>query len=229
MKDHIELPYEETSLAVTAATGVLVDLESIWTKLLKLGTSEDFMVYMEPMIEMPDASGDAMARILDRLMAAPADELARLLKEAWPDLAAPDGKLLPPDVAKIRVIELGMLDVACLFVVQAVRADVDKASPKEQWELACEARRRLGMLQGYILGTRERTGISTLAKLGADALHKENRAMRQQAYEWLAENLERFKSSPDAAEALKDIVPMQFSTRLDYVKAFKKAMKSKSE
>lgn len=68
-----------------------------------------------------------------------------------------------------------------------------------------------------------------LAKLGADALHRENRAMRQQAYEWLSENRARFEYDTDAAEALGHVVPTKYTTRLDYVKAHKKMNKTKSE
>ncbi|MVW64541.1 hypothetical protein GPY61_31980 [Massilia sp. NEAU-DD11] len=222
MEDHMEMPEGEGSLAITAATGVLTDLESIWTELLKLGTSEEFTQYVESMAEMPDASGDAMARLLDRFMCSSADEMAALLKESWPDLAAQDGKPVSAHIAKIRVIELAMLDVACMFVVQTIRADVDRAPLKERWELACEARRRLGMLQGYILGNRESMSASSIAVLGANARHKENREMKRQAFEWLSENMGRFKSMDDAAEAVQKVVPVRFRTARDWVGLHKK-------
>jgi hypothetical protein len=213
----------EPPLAYLAALGVMSDLEKIWTDIFKLGTVEDLMEKLvAPMAETPHLSGDTMARILDEIMDAPAEELAAQLKKEMP---ASKGKALPPHITKIRFIELAMFETACLFVVQAVQADVEKASEKERWELACEARRRLGMLQGYILGNRERGGIAALAKLGADALHKENREMRQQAYEWLAENRHLFKYDTDAAEALREVVPAKPSTLSDYVKSFKKLNK----
>ena len=225
MENTGEVDNVERSLACSAALGVMVDLESIWTELFRAGSADDFMEnIIGPMGEMPDVNGDDMARILDSIMETPAELLAAQLKKYMPAYSTTSGKEVPPHVAKIRMIELAMFEAACLFVVQAVRADVLRAPEKEQWELACEARRRLGMLQGYMLGNRERgQSLSAMAKSGADALHKENREMKQQAFDWLANNLDRFKSMESAAEALREVVPLKHRTLVDYVRSFKKA------
>lgn len=225
MENNGEVGNVERSLACSAALGVMVDLELIWTELFKIGSADEFIEkIIGPMGEMPDVNGDDMGRILDSIMDTPAELLAAQLKKNMPAYSAADGKEVPPHVAKIRMIELAMFEAACLYVVQAVRADILKAPEKEQWELACEARRRLGMLQGYMLGNRERgNAMSAIAKLGADALHKENRAMKQQVEDWCDKNLHLFGSMEAAAEALREVVPLKHRTLVGHVKAFKKS------
>lgn len=217
----------EPSLAYDNAADVMTSLEGIWTDVFQMGSAEDLLdKFVGPMVRMPEISTEDMMRILGEIMDSPADELAAQIKKSMPRYASPSEKELSPEVSKIRMIELAMFEIVCLLVVQAVSASVRKAPEKEQWDLACEARRRLGMLQGYILGNREaRNRISAIGRSGADVIHAENRAMKQQAFDWLASNLDRFKSMESAARALEEVVPLTPRTLVGYVKAFKKSQK----
>jgi|GEM_PF-6516825 len=66
--------------------------------------------------------------------------------------------------------------------------------------------------------------ISQRARNAAAKAHAENRAIRDEAYAWLDEHFDREKMTVSrAAEALQKIVPVELSTRLTYVKNWKKS------
>lgn len=66
--------------------------------------------------------------------------------------------------------------------------------------------------------------VSERAKASANKGHAANRAMRDEAYQWLDKHFLKDKLSNDkAAEQLGKIVPQEFSTRLSYVKKWKRS------
>ncbi|MDR5770874.1 MULTISPECIES: hypothetical protein [unclassified Caballeronia] len=66
--------------------------------------------------------------------------------------------------------------------------------------------------------------LSDRARAASDKGNAENRAMRDEAFRWLDKNFDAPGMTVDrAAEALQKIVPMEFSTRRGYVKAWKKS------
>ncbi|MDP9153952.1 MAG: hypothetical protein M3O74_06860 [Pseudomonadota bacterium] len=59
------------------------------------------------------------------------------------------------------------------------------------------------------------------------ARHRENNEIRDQAYVWLNANFDALKlTNDDAAEKLGEVVPVKLSTRIDYVKSWKKTRQS---
>ena len=68
------------------------------------------------------------------------------------------------------------------------------------------------------------TIISERAQKAALKGHEANHAMRDEAYAWLNDHFVQDKLTIDrAAEELKKIVPVEFSTRKGYVKSWKKS------
>ena len=66
--------------------------------------------------------------------------------------------------------------------------------------------------------------ISERARKAADKTHVVNRATRDDAFRWLDDYFDKNRMTNDrAAEALGKIVPMELSTRLTYVKSWKKS------
>lgn len=216
--------------AVAAALEAMVSLEDIWIELWKLGSQEDLMrLLVGPMFGNPDLSGVGMSQILESVMDADEAELVSELEGALPHDREKDGKSLPPNIVKVRFTELAMFETASTFVVQTMRAYESRAEEATQWVYACEAKRYLGMLQGYIWANRQPSPISALAKRAADARHKENREMKKDAFDWLNANFERFKSMDEAADAVREVVPVKFRTAREWVGHWKKAMAENKE
>lgn len=230
MEERKESLGEDMTPALVAALEVMISLEDIWTELWKLGTQEDLMrLLVGPMIGNPDLSGVAMSQILGSVMDVDETELVSELEAELPCAREQMGKPLPPHMVKVRFTELGMFETSCTFVVQTMRAYESKAAEAVQWGYACEAKRYLGMLQGFIWANRQPSPISALAKRAADARHKENREMKKDAFDWLSANFERFSSMDDAADAVREVVPVKFRTAREWVGHWKKTTTEKKE
>lgn len=216
--------------AVIAALEVMVSLEDIWTQLWKLGSHEDLMrLLVGPMIGNPNLSGVTMAEILDSVMDVEEAELVNELEAELPCARGEMGKPLPPHLVKVRFTELAMFETSCTFAVQTMLAYESKAPEAVQWACTCEAKRYLGMLQGFIWATRQPSPISAMAKRAADARHKENREMKKDAFDWLNANFKRFNSMDDAADAVREVVPVKFRTARDWVGDWKKTTTEKKQ
>jgi hypothetical protein len=130
---------------------------------------------------------------------------------------------------KAAVIQIMTLMAACAFAVQAMKA---KTNSSEAWHFACEANHWLGILQGIISGRGMEQGTSKLAmsalgKLGANAAHAENRALKRIVFEWCDLNMKNFKSMDSAATAIAGkIVPVVFRTARSWISDWKKDRQS---
>ena len=66
-------------------------------------------------------------------------------------------------------------------------------------------------------------GKKSFAKAGANAIHAENRAMKQDVFAWLDTNMPNFKSMDSAAEAIAGkVAPVKFRAARDWVGEWKK-------
>lgn len=66
--------------------------------------------------------------------------------------------------------------------------------------------------------------ISSNARRASDKAHEEHRALRAQAFAWLKDHFEQDGLTNDsAAEKLGKVVPVAFSTRLAYVKSWRRS------
>jgi hypothetical protein len=66
--------------------------------------------------------------------------------------------------------------------------------------------------------------MSALGKLGADAAHVENRALKKEAFAWCDANMKNFPSMDSAAGALQKVVPVAFRTARSWVGDWKKQL-----
>ena len=75
-----------------------------------------------------------------------------------------------------------------------------------------------------------RAALSALGRLGADATHRENRAMKQSVLDWCALNMVNYTSMDSAAEAVAGkIVPITFRTARSWIGDWKKQIQSGGE
>jgi hypothetical protein len=100
---------------------------------------------------------------------------------------------------------------------------------KQAWAHICNANSLLGVIiglgQGFLVGSEKYMTMREKMEAGR---HKENRDIRDQAFEWLDEHFAALDLTMDAAaEQLGTIVPVSFSTRRSYVKLWKKARLSR--
>lgn len=63
----------------------------------------------------------------------------------------------------------------------------------------------------------KREMLSAIGKMGAAAIHVENRAMRTQALEWYASHKHEYSSKEEAAMEITKIVPVKFRTARDWL------------
>jgi hypothetical protein len=150
----------------------------------------------------------------------------------WPELLADwesdlrDGTDETVDERTSLTIRLITIYAALAQCVEALRPGL---SVGQQWWWVGWAQNYLGHLQGSMSGevSGALSSITGRAKNAAASRHKENRAMRTEAFEWLAENMGRFSSMDAAAEAIAGIVvPVTFRTARGWVGQWKKAQSS---
>jgi hypothetical protein len=119
-------------------------------------------------------------------------------------------------------IQLMIVYASLAYCADAMRPDLNR---DEQWYAVCWAHNYLGRLRGATTGevTGAVSSIMGRAKNGAAGRHKENREMKLEVFEWLAQNIDRFNSLDSAAEAIAgDIAPIKFRTARDWVGQWKK-------
>jgi hypothetical protein len=201
MKDPWSAFKNKTSPAGAAAMEVLMLSANMWNSWGFGDTDAFFEVLIEPMANDPNLSGHEKLEF-DR----DAQEIT-----AW------DRNPLPPRFEE-KEIKFALFETACTNAVQAIRAQAAGASEARAWEYAAEAKYFLGFVHG--LGT---LGQTSLAKLGSDARHAENRAMKAQLFEWCSENFSKFKSANAAAMAVcQNLLPIEFSTARAWITEWKK-------
>jgi len=62
----------------------------------------------------------------------------------------------------------------------------------------------------------------SFSESGLKKRHKENRDMKAEAFIWLDQNRENYKSMDDVAMAIKELLPIKFRTARDWVAEWKK-------
>jgi hypothetical protein len=125
-----------------------------------------------------------------------------------------------------RAIQVSVMFAVLAHCAEARRPDCERE--KQWWHLA-SARTYLGYLRGTIAG--REVGVRTAARVratrGATARHKENRGMKNDAFDWLSKNMERFRSKDAAAKAISgDVVPVEFRTARNWIDQWEKTRAS---
>lgn len=224
--DHTD---EELSYPASLAFIVKNGVEQIWVDIMKAGTADDLWnEFIEPPDE-PIESGEERAEQFNEFLQLPKEDVAELaallndeLKEEGGDI-----KPMPLDVARMMLTQFSLLDIAAVYALETLRAAQNGESELVQWGYAAQALVYFGKLQGHMLcdaQARLTPATSVLAMLGVEARHKENRAMKKEAFDWLSKHMGKFSSMDDAAEAMGRIVPMKFSTRRSWVSSFAKTV-----
>lgn len=115
---------------------------------------------------------------------------------------------------------------AAFFCVEATRMD---DYPSLGWICISDANFFAGAIAGYFTGyagalfEHDCNSVTRLAKLGADAAHKENRAMKREAFAWCDENMDSFRSMDSAAESIAGtLFPVKFRTARSWIGDWKK-------
>ncbi|MBB5501544.1 hypothetical protein [Paraburkholderia sp. MM5384-R2] len=132
-----------------------------------------------------------------------------------------------------------LVRLACAHIGDALRF-ADDGFRDDAWEALLMAQHTTATLEGVIKTEKKspeisgghiheialakaQTIISERARNAADKRHTENRALRDDAIEWLKQHYEADKLTDErAAENLGRIVPVGFDARLGYVKTWKK-------
>ena len=126
---------------------------------------------------------------------------------------------------RAAVIQMEVMAISCAFAVQALKA---KKNSKVAWAYVGQANHWLGILQGIISGRSLERGatastMSALGKMGADASHIENRAMKKTVFEWCEQNMHRFPSVEGATrETVNKLVPVTYRTLRDWIAEWNK-------
>jgi len=168
-------------------------------------------LFFEPMWKDEKTSGEIAISTLE--------EIETL--QSWPE-ENPTTEVQPLTVeTRSALIKIGVVIVSCSFVIQAFKA---KKGSRLAWSYAIDANRWNGILQGLNgLGClTDISAASKLGKLGADALHFENRAMKAEVFTWLDFNRQKFKSMDATAQAITREQPIAFRTARDWVGEWKK-------
>lgn len=117
---------------------------------------------------------------------------------------------------------LGLLQaifIACAYACQGMRAQTDDDLSRA-WQYTARCEYWLGIVIGtWSYRTTQGATVTTLAKMGADARHRENRDMKTQVLEWYRANAATVGSKDAAAEAIAGkLVPVKFRTVRDWLK-----------
>lgn len=124
------------------------------------------------------------------------------------------------DEAKGNMALLSIIQVACAYAVQALKTTNDEM---RAWDHMCNAIFWHGLLQGTIFGRGPAPDNLNFAKLGSDAVHKENRTMKREVFDWCDDNMINFKSMDSAAESIAGrLVPVKFRTARSWIAEWKK-------
>lgn len=124
-----------------------------------------------------------------------------------------------------HVVLIGVIYASLAHCVEAMR---DNCSRDEQWYHVGWAHMYLGYLRGTVPGHQMgvRSESRRRAKKAASGRHKENHAMKQDAFDFLRTNTGAFKSMNAAADAVREIVPITFRTARDWVAEWHKSQKN---
>ncbi|WP_176314666.1 hypothetical protein [Burkholderia vietnamiensis] len=180
--------------------------------------------------DLDDIPSDESAVALFEKMLCDESLCADALEQETFERAAPYG-----DTPDERVRET-VGDLVC--IATAYCAEATKAARNGDGDAALDAAikcvRLSGVLNGFMLGAIAATDnggdeierVRAFARSGADARHAENRAMREQVFEWCAQRLNEYPSLDAAAEAAQSVVPVKFRTARAWVGQYAKRLRS---
>lgn len=122
-----------------------------------------------------------------------------------------------------HVIQILVIGMGLAHCAEARRPNV---SHDYRWYHTMWAMSYAGYLRGTIPGyqTGFRAATRLRATKGATVRHKENREMKNEVFNWLTKNMERFRSKDAAAEAIAgEVVPVAVRTARAWVDQWKKS------
>lgn len=127
----------------------------------------------------------------------------------------------PEDVQPLGILQAIL--VTCAYACQAMKAQVN-SDMQTAWFYTRRCSYWLGITVGsWSLRSTMENPKTAFAKLGAEARHAENRAMKREVQSWLDANMSNFKSMDKAAEAIAGKVsPVAFRTAREWVGEWKK-------
>jgi hypothetical protein len=207
--DYVGTTTEERT-STTEAANVLAGLAGIWRDWIKHDNADFFQEKFEYMVRDETISGHI--KIV---------EMRELANRRESD----EDSLVPEHFFAIST--MAILEISAAFVIQAIR---EKENSQAAWIYLHDASHWLGIARGLtagILAGRDSPSLamSNLGRLGADAAHAENRAMKKSIYEWCDTNFSDYKSMDGAAGAVAGkVVPVAFRTARSWISDWKKQL-----
>ena len=123
----------------------------------------------------------------------------------------------PDDIKPLGILQA--VFVSCAYACQAMKAQKDD-DLNLAWQYTSRCKYWLGIVVGtWSLRSIQEAPATELARMGAEARHRENRDMKAQVLEWYRANAGSIGSKDAAAEAIAGkLVPVKFRTVRDWLK-----------
>ena len=123
----------------------------------------------------------------------------------------------PEDMKSLGLLQA--IFTCTAYAAQGIKSDAD-GDTITAWQYTARCKYWLGIVVGSWSNRSTQSEPATqFARLGADARHTENRAMKAYALEWYAANADKVRSKDAAAEAIAGkVVPVTFRTVRDWLK-----------
>lgn len=183
----------------------ILDFLQAYYEAMKFGTGDDLMTEFRKIERAPGNQ----ALLFANMLGAAESELRDGTRENF-----------EPSIQ--REIELLIVFSALAHCADAMRPNLTR---DQQWWSVCWAHSHMGRLRGSLTGelTGGMTSVIARAKGAAKVRHRENHEFKQEVFEWLTQNMHRFKSLNAAAEAIAGkVVPIKFTTARSWASEWKK-------
>ena len=126
------------------------------------------------------------------------------------------------DFLRVDAHETQQNEVAAFVFVLIDRLAIHARDGRDGW-LAMEYVFQLYEAMDYF--SPERKSVRNSVRKAANARHAENRAMKQEAFEWYSDHGHTLKND-DAAIEIKKLVPVSLRTAQDWITGFRKVLRS---
>lgn len=177
------------------------DLEFLWLSVAPNKTSDDFEAEIHEPFNTDDPDLDDMVEEYSQSFSSKLGAVG-----AWPLIEAP-------------------IRIAYGYAYSARLAAMNEDAIKLAWKNVDSASFWYGYALGLVRASSPAVNAPTMSEVAqkaAYARNAENRAIRNQAFKWLDDHFEQDGlTNEGAAEELRKVVPVTFSTRLSYVKKWK--------
>ena len=182
----------------------------------------------------------ALDDLFAEMVKAPEGEfLDYIFKEMWDDKTTNGDKEKDDFFEAVGKDSKEALDVAllyaagisCAYCVQAMKAELAERKV-EGWTYIADAEYWLGLVLGTWTQMQHpaNPSINQVAKLGADARHRENRRLRSVALDHYEKHKSQYRSMDAAAEKIAgEVVSVTFRTVRDWIAAHNKKTRSASK